>query len=63
MSVSNHLDSSRRNSNPQDPFDKWQFGLFRIVLFIIAVWAMLKFLNEHVPILDGLRWIIHRSGH
>ena len=38
-----------RNKN-QDPFDRWLYRLFKIVLFIIAVWAMWRFLNEHVPV-------------
>ncbi len=60
MSVSNP-DSSRPSSNQphQDPLDRWQFRLFKVVLFIIAVWAMLKFLNEHVPIVEGIRWFFH----
>jgi len=34
----------------QDPLDGWLYRLFKIVLFIIAVWAMWRFLNEHVPV-------------
>ena len=63
MSVSNP-DSSRPNSNQphQDPLERLQFRLFKVVLFIIAVWAMLKFLNEHVPIVEGIRWVFHLFG-
>ena len=64
MSVSNP-DSSRQNSNQphQDPFDRLEFRLFRVVLFIMAVWAMLKFLNEHVPIVEAIRWVLHWLGY
>lgn len=69
MSVSN-LDSSSHSSNQpnpnpnanqpsQDPLDRWLFRLFKIVLFIIAVWALWKFLNEHVPIGEGIRSFFH----
>ena len=54
---------SRQNSNNQsnqDPLDRWQYRLFKIVLFIIAVWAMWQFLNEHVPIGKA---IAHLFGH
>ena len=56
--------SARPDSNQpnQDPLDRWQFRLFKIVLFIIAVWAMLKFLNEHVPVADGGRRFLHWLG-
>lgn len=41
----------RQNSNNhQDPFDRWQYRLFKFVLFLIGVWGLWKFLNEHVPI-------------
>ncbi len=52
MSAPN-LDSSRQNSNNQnnqDPLDRWQYRIFRWVLFIIALYFMWKFLNDHVPI-------------
>ena len=53
--------SARSDSNQphQDRLERWQYRLFKVVLFLIAVWAMLKFLNEHVPILEGMRWLLH----
>lgn len=54
----------RQNSNNQpnqDPLDRWQYRLFKIVLFIIAVWAMWKFLNEHVPIGNAIEHLFRRQ--
>ena len=64
MSVSDP-DSSRHNSNQphHDRLDSWLFQLFKIVLFIIGVWVLLKILNEHVPIVEAIRWILHRLGY
>jgi len=55
------LTASRQDSNNQrnqDPLDRWQYRIFRIVLFIIAIWAMWKFLNEHVPIAKDISHIL-----
>jgi len=41
-------------NNHHDPLDRWQYRLFKIVLFIIAVWAMWRFLNEHVPVAKSI---------
>jgi hypothetical protein len=41
-------------NNHQDPFDRSLYRLFKIVLFIIAVWAMWRFLNEHVPVEESI---------
>lgn len=41
---------SYSNQHNQDPFDRWLFLIFKLVLFIIALWALWKFLNEHVPV-------------
>jgi len=38
----------------QDPFDRCLYRLFKIVLFIIAVWSMWRFLNEHVPVEESI---------
>ena len=49
---------SRHNSNQPDPLDRWQYRLFKVVLFIIAVWAMWKFLNEHVPVGHAIKSLL-----
>jgi hypothetical protein len=51
------------NSHKEDSLDRWQYRLFKVVLFLIAVWAMWKFLNEHVPVEEGIRGFVHQLGY
>jgi hypothetical protein len=53
-------DLSCHNHTPSDPFDRWLFRIFKVVLFVIALWALWKFLNEHVPVLEAAKWLVHR---
>jgi len=40
-----------KNQRPREDFlDKWQYRIFKAVLFIIAVYTMWQFLNAHVPV-------------
>jgi hypothetical protein len=41
------------NDKPQksdDTLDRWQYKIFKIVLFIIGLYFMWQFLNAHVPV-------------
>jgi hypothetical protein len=58
MSVSNPDSRQKSNQPNEDRLDRWQYRLFKVVLFVIAVWAMWKFLNEHVPVAEALRGLV-----
>jgi hypothetical protein len=43
--------SSKKTENRrEDRLDRWQYRIFKVVLFIIAVYTMWQFLNAHVPV-------------
>lgn len=40
--------------------DRWQYKIFKFVLFIIAVYFMWQFLNAHVPVGKALSRLLGR---
>jgi hypothetical protein len=62
MSETRLTPAGNHPANPEpgkeDLLDRWQYRIFKVVLFIIALYAMWEFLNEHVPVKETFKRIV-----
>jgi hypothetical protein len=43
------------SNRPRDPFDDWQYLIFRVILFIIFVHLALQFLDDHTHLFNKIK--------